>query len=71
MRQFGALELVVDTSVDAAYLYLKGAPRDREDRVGSVANTIVLEDLIPGYLGPDINLDFDKNGVLIGLEILG
>ena len=70
MRQFGALELVVDASVDAAYLYLKGAPRD-ERRVGSVANTIILEDLIPGYLGPDIHLDFDKNGVLIGLEILG
>ncbi|RYG57595.1 MAG: DUF2283 domain-containing protein [Alphaproteobacteria bacterium] len=26
---------------------------------------------MPSYQGPDINLDFDKNGILIGLEITG
>lgn len=63
------LQLVVDEG--ASYLYLKDHPRSGPESVGCVANTIVLEDMVPGYRGPDIHLDFDKDGVLIGLEILG
>jgi uncharacterized protein YuzE len=71
MDRMKRLELVVDPTVNAAYLYLKQHPNRGPDSAGCVANTVVLEDLIPGYQGPDINLDFDKNGVLIGLEIIG
>jgi uncharacterized protein YuzE len=71
MDRMKHLKLVTDLSADAAYLYLKQHPDLGRDRAGCVANTVVLEDLIPGYQGPDINLDFDRNGVLIGLEIIG
>ncbi len=64
-------ELVTDASETEAYLYLKGHPRRGQDSADSVAETLILEDLIPGYRGPDINLDFDSDGVLIGLEIIG
>lgn len=65
-------ELVVDSAAGAAYLYLIGHPRrGSPENAGCVANTVVLEDLVPGYQGPDINLDFDKDGILIGLEIIG
>lgn len=53
---------------DVAYLYLpahagKGAP-------GSVAKHISLSSMIENYRGPEVLLDFDKDGELVGLEFL-
>lgn len=53
---------------DVAYLYLpahagKGVP-------GSVAKHISLSSLIENYRGPEVLLDFDKDGELVGLEFL-
>jgi uncharacterized protein YuzE len=71
MDRLGRLELVCDAWAQAAYLYLKEHPPRGDQSAGCVAQTLVLEDLVPGYKGPDIHLDFDKDGVLIGMEILG
>ena len=71
MKRANRLELAVDNTAGAAYLYLPDHPARGADSAGCVANTVCLEDLVPGYQGPDIYLDFDKNGVLIGMEILG
>jgi uncharacterized protein YuzE len=37
---------------------------------GVVSKTISLDDLFDGYAGPRVHLDFDKDGRLIGIEIL-
>lgn len=47
----------IDTEADAAYIYLKG-----KIRAGGVARTIKA--------GPVINLDLDKFGRLVGVELL-
>jgi hypothetical protein len=50
----------------AAYLYLPGHPGRGAPRVAKQAR---LSDLLT-YKGPDLNLDFDGAGHLVGLEIL-
>lgn len=52
---------------DTAYVYL---PKHPEKCTGCVAKTIDLVDLIPGYRGPRVHLDFDREENLIGIEIL-
>jgi uncharacterized protein YuzE len=56
---------ISDDDEDVAYLTLPGHPKT----AGSVAKTTRLLDLV-AYTGPDIYLDFDKDGKLIGVEIL-
>lgn len=51
-----------------AYLTLPQHPG--RGTYGCVKKTIRLYDLIADYKGPDIFLDFDAEGVLIGIEIL-
>ena len=51
-----------------AYLYLPQHPFKLTP--GCVKKTIWLSDLMPGYKGPRIYLDFDAEDVLIGIEIL-
>ena len=53
---------------ETAYVALPGYPD--EPRYGSVARTVCLDDIICGFKGPRINLDFDNEGMLIGIEIL-
>lgn len=52
-----------DPSVDAAYIYLAD-----EIREGQVAKTVPLD---PSAIHGQINLDFDGDGRLIGIEVLG
>ncbi|HET9118184.1 MAG TPA: DUF2283 domain-containing protein [Pseudonocardiaceae bacterium] len=52
------LRVTFDRDADAAYIYL------REIGSGGVAETIVCDDV-------PVNLDLDKQGHLIGIEILG
>jgi len=53
---------------DSAYIALPGYPEQLVP--GVVAKTLELGDLIEKYVGPRINLDFNKDGTLIGIEIL-
>lgn len=52
----------------AAYLYLPSHPQ--KNVAGVSVKQLFLEDLISGYQGPDVILDFDSNGIIIGIEIL-
>ena len=38
--------------------------------VGSVKKTTSIDELLPGYNGPRIHLDFNADGQLVGIEIL-
>jgi hypothetical protein len=59
------LKLANDKHEDA-YLQLPTFP------VGKLttSRSIRLHDLIGKYEGPDINIDFDEQGMLVGIEIL-
>ena len=37
---------------------------------GIVKRTITLDEVVADFKGPMVNLDFDENGLLIGIEIL-
>ena len=64
----GAVQLFRDTVASASYLTLPDHP-GRGTR-GCVANSIPLDQLVEGYEGPDVTLDFDREGRLIGIEVL-
>jgi hypothetical protein len=51
-----------------AYIALPGSPKDLQR--GSVSKTICLDNIVENFKGPRINLDFNKEGVLIGIEVL-
>ena len=53
---------------NTAYIALPGYPE--QPKGGVVSRTICLDDLIDSFKGPRIHLDFDQEGVLIGIEIL-
>ena len=53
---------------DSAYVALPGCPDQAQ--FGIVARTICLDDVVENFKGPRINLDFNKDGLLIGIEIL-
>lgn len=55
-----------DAAANASYLYLPDHPRSD----ACIANTVPLEQVLPGYQGPDVNLDFDQGGRLIGIEVM-
>lgn len=61
-----SLEISEDDT-DVAYLRLPGHPG--AGSVGAVKKTIRLHDLL-AYSGPDIYLELDESGHLIGAEIL-
>lgn len=52
---------------ETAYIRLPGMPD--ESVPGISAKTICLDDVIEGFRGPR-NLDFNSDGVVIGIEIL-
>ena len=60
-------EITGDTA-HTAYIYLPGRP----ERItpGIVAKSIDLSDLIEDYKGPWVNLHFNNESLLIGIEIL-
>lgn len=62
MRDDAGMKVTYDASVDAAYIYLRGIGP------GGVAHTHVVE---PREIEIDmINLDFDEDSRLIGIEVL-
>lgn len=63
------IELIVSKDdSDVAYLQLPDHPGSGTPNV--VARQICLAELIKSYEGPDIFLDIDHDGKLIGIEIL-
>ncbi len=55
------MKITYDKAADAAYIYLKDIPK------GGVKKTYSCD---PNQLGGMINLDFDENNILVGIEIL-
>ncbi|MCG8673139.1 MAG: DUF2283 domain-containing protein [Pseudomonadales bacterium] len=53
---------------DVAYLILPKHPGEGSKSV--VKEQKDLRTLIENYKGPDVYLDFDQNGILIGIEII-
>jgi uncharacterized protein YuzE len=62
MRTIKPLLVTYDESVDAAYIYLT------EIRAGEVAKTYCCD---PSEVDGQIHLDFDADGQLLGIEVLG
>ena len=56
----------VGRDAHTAYIALPG----HRDEPGVVAKMLDLAELIEKYQGPRVHLDFNKRGVLIGIEIL-
>lgn len=56
------MKVSYDPQVDAAYIYIAD-----EINQGGVARTYPCD---PREVGGEINLDFDSNGRLIGIEVL-
>jgi hypothetical protein len=66
--QSGRFELrISEDDHDVAYLRLPTYPAGG---TAKMSRTIRIHDLIGKYEGPDINLDFDEDGVLVGIELL-
>jgi hypothetical protein len=58
---------LVGDDAHTAYIALPGYPERPE---GVVSKTLILDAIVPGYKGPRVHLDFDKDGILIGIEVL-
>ena len=54
---------------EVGYLYLPKHPKKVTN--GVVKKTIGINELIQDYKGISLNLDFDEDNELIGIEILG
>lgn len=52
---------------DVAYLRLPSYP---EEGPWKMSKSIRLREIMGDYKGPDVILDFDMRGVLVGIEIL-
>jgi len=59
---------LVGDNAHTAYIALPGYPEEVAPHV--VSRTLNLYDLVNTYSGPQVNLDFNREGVLIGIEIL-
>jgi len=52
---------------ELAYLYLPAHPQKVTPNL--VKKQVRLAEKVDGYKGPDIYLDFDESGTLVGIEI--
>ena len=57
---------LVGRDAHTAYVYLPGY----RDEPAIVTKTFRIDDLIEGYKGPQVHFDFNRDGLLIGIEIL-
>jgi uncharacterized protein YuzE len=66
-KKLGRFELQVsEDDQDVAYLRLPSHPGE----TCKMSKSIRLTQIIGSYTGPDVVLDFDQEGVLVGIEIL-
>jgi hypothetical protein len=64
----GKFELLVsEDDTEVAYLRLPSHPGTSPCKM---SKSVRLVDLIGKYEGPDVVLDFDMKGVLVGIEVL-
>ncbi|WP_437315114.1 DUF2283 domain-containing protein [Sorangium sp. So ce385] len=67
-KSSGTFELrVSEDDADVAYLRLPSHPGTSPCKM---SKSVRLHDLIGDYDGPDVVLDFDIRGILVGIEIL-
>lgn len=64
------IKAVIDNSggEGVGYIYLPKHPG--KGSYNCVKKSIDIVDLIPSYKGPQVLLDFDKDNVLIGIEVI-
>ncbi|MDU3160351.1 MAG: DUF2283 domain-containing protein [Hafnia alvei] len=62
------IQLQTNDDGDIAYLILPKHPG--KGSAGAVAKVIPIHEIIANYQGPEVFLDFDKNGMMIGIEVL-
>ncbi|AOR63362.1 DUF2283 domain-containing protein [Pectobacterium wasabiae] len=62
------INLEVSGDGDMAYLVLPNHPG--KGKAGVAVKHIALRTIIENYQGPEIYLDFDSNGNMIGMEFL-
>ena len=64
------IKAVIDNSggEGVGYIYLPMHPGKGSSNC--VTKSIDIVDLIPSYKGPQVLLDFDKDNVLIGIEVI-
>ncbi|OJT20782.1 hypothetical protein BO221_28115 [Archangium sp. Cb G35] len=66
-KKLGRFELrVSQDDQDVAYLRLPSHPGETCE----MSKSIRLAELMGSYTGPDVVLDFDQDGVLVGIELL-
>ena len=66
-KKLGRFELrVSEDDQDVAYLRFPTHPGE----TCKMSKSIRLADLMGAYEGPDVVLDFDQDGVLVGIELL-
>ncbi len=66
-KKLGRFELRVSKDdEDVAYLRLPSHPGE----TCKMSKSLRLTELMGSYTGPDVVLDFDQDGVLVGMEIL-
>jgi uncharacterized protein YuzE len=61
------IKLEVNEDGDMAYLYLPKHPV--KGTTGVVTKQIPLSSIVADYQGPEVFLDFDNNGAMIGFEL--
>jgi hypothetical protein len=67
-KQSGKFQLRLgEEANEVAYLRL---PTHPAEGLFKASKTVRLHDLIGQYDGPDLYLDFDEQGTLVGIEIL-
>ncbi|WP_224653555.1 DUF2283 domain-containing protein [Pectobacterium versatile] len=62
------INLEVSGDGDVAYLALPNHPG--KGKPGVTAKQVALQSIIENYHGPEIYLDFDSDGNIIGMEFL-
>ncbi|WP_170157270.1 DUF2283 domain-containing protein [Roseimicrobium gellanilyticum] len=66
MKNARKITAEVSKSGLAAYV----AVSQDQERGRKVSKNIRLCELMPGYQGPDVIMDFDETGQLLGIEVL-
>ncbi|PPE56230.1 hypothetical protein F157LOC_04159 [Pectobacterium brasiliense] len=62
------INLEVSDDGDVAYLVLPNHPG--KGKLGVAVKQVALQSIIENYQGPEIYLDFDRDGNIIGMEFL-
>jgi uncharacterized protein YuzE len=59
-----------DINKDGDVAYVRLPAHLGKGKLNAVAKQVLLESLIDSYKGPEIYLDFNADGVIVGIEFL-